>query len=207
MNRFAVFFVLALALAGCGSGSNDNEAAAPATTPTSTSPTTTSTSPPSMQTVPDCMPSPSASTSPQKSPANANRETMYLESVTTGADECTAKVLFGFEEQAPGPGFEVSYQPADTAKIEDASGNPISIDGDAFLVVKLNPAMTAKIDGDQVTKTYTGPRRIAGSDPITEVVKTGDFEGVVTWVIGLDSKRSFTTKASDSQLAIEIERS
>ena len=159
-----------------------------------------------MQTVPDCMPSPSASTSPQKS-SNENRETMYLTNVAAGADECTAKVVFGFEEQAPGPGFEVSYQPADTAKIEDGSGNLIDIDGDAFLVVKLNPAMTAKIDGEQVTKTYTGPRRLPGTDPITEVVKTGDFEGVVTWVIGLDSKRSFTTHASDSALVVEIDHS
>ena len=205
MTRFAAIVVLAFALAGCGSGSNDNGAASPATT--STSPTTTSTSPPSMQTVPDCMPSPSASTSPQKSSANENRETMYLTNVTLGADECTAKVVFELEKQAPGPGFQVSYQPASTAKIEDASGNPIDIDGDAFLVVKLNPAMTAKIDGDQVTKTYTGPRRLPGADPITEVVKTGDFEGVVTWVIGLDSRRSFTTHASDSQLVVEIDRS
>jgi hypothetical protein len=204
MTRLAVIVVLAFALAGCGSDSSDNEAASPTTT--STSPTTTSPSPPSMQTVPDCMPSPSASTSPQKS-SNENRETMYLVNVTAGADKCTAKVVFGFEEQAPGPGFEVSYQSADTAKIEDASGNPIAIDGDAFLVVKLNPAMTAKIDGEQVTKTYNGPRRLPGTDPITEVVKTGDFEGVVTWVIGLDSKRSFTTNASDSALVVEIDRS
>jgi hypothetical protein len=203
MTRLAVIVILAFALAGCGSGSSDNEAASPATT--STSPTTT-TSPPSMQTVPDCMPSPSVSTSPRKS-SNENRETMYLTNVTLGADKCTAKVVFGFEERAPGPGFEVSYQPADTAKIEDASGNPIDIDGDAFLVVKLNPAMTAKIDGEQVTKTYTGPRRLPGTDPITEVVKTGDFEGVVTWVIGLDSKRSFTTNESDSALVVEIDRS
>ena len=205
MTRLAAIVVLAFALTGCGSGASDNEAASPTTT--STSPTTTSTSPPSMQTVPDCMQSPSASTSPQKSSANENRETMYLTNVTLGADRCTAKVVFEFEEQAPGPGFEVSYQPADTAKIEDASGNPIAIDGDAFLVVKLNPAMTAKIDGEQVTKTYTGPRRLPGTDPITEVVKTGDFEGVVTWVIGLDSKRSFTTNASDSALVVEIDRS
>ena len=67
--------------------------------------------------------------------------------------------------------------------------------------------MTAKIDGEQVTKTYTGPRRLPGTDPITEVVKTGDFEGVVTWVIGLDSKRSFTTNASDSALVVEIDHS
>ena len=204
MSRLAAIIVVAFALAGCGSGSNDNEAASPTTT--STSPSTTSTSPPSMQTVPDCMPSPNASTSPQKS-SNESRETMYLTTVTPGSDKCTAKVVFGFEEQAPGPGFEVSYQPADTAKIEDGSGNLIDIDGDAFLVVKLNPAMTAKIDGEQVTKTYTGPRRLPGTDPITEVVKTGDFEGVVTWVIGLDSKRSFTTNASDSALVVEIDRS
>jgi hypothetical protein len=204
MSRLAAIIVVAFALAGCGSGSNDNEAASPTTT--STSPTTTSTSPPSMQTVPDCMPSPNASTSPQKS-SNESRETMYLTNVTPGADKCTTKVVFGFEEQAPGPGFDVSYQPADTAKIEDGSGNLIDIDGDAFLVVKLNPAMTAKIDGEQVNKTYTGPRRLSGTDPITEVVKTGDFEGVVTWVIGLASKRSFTTIASDSALVVEIDRS
>lgn len=204
MSRLAAIIVVAFALAGCGSGSNDNEAASPTTT--STSPSTTSTSPPSMQTVPDCMPSPNASTSPQKS-SNESRETMYLTNVTPGSDKCTAKVVFGFEEQAPGPGFEVSYQPADTAKIEDGSGNLIDIDGDAFLVVKLNPAMTAKIDGEQVNKTYTGPRRLPGTDPITEVVKTGDFEGVVTWVIGLDSKRSFTTNASDSALVVEIDHS
>jgi hypothetical protein len=194
MSRLAAIVVVAFALAGCGSGSSDNGAASPTT------------SPPSMQTVPDCMPSPNASTSPQKS-SNENRETMYLTNVTLGADKCTAKVVFGFEEQAPGPGFDVSYQPASTAKIEDASGNPIDIDGDAFLVVKLNPAMTAKIDGEQVRKTYTGARRIPGTDPITEVVKTGDFEGVVTWVIGLDSRRSFTTNASDSTLVVEIDRS
>jgi hypothetical protein len=198
MTRFAAIVVVVFALAGCGSGSSDNEAAPP--------PTTTSTSPPSMQTVPDCMPSPRASTSPQKS-SSENGETMYLTNVTLSGSDCVGKVVFDFERQAPGPGYDVSYQPADTAKVEDASGNPVAIAGDAFLVVKLTPAMTAKIDGDQVTKTYTGPRRVPGTAPITEVVKTGDFESVVTWVIGLDSKRSFTTKASESQLVVEIDRS
>ena len=65
--------------------------------------------------------------------------------------------------------------------------------------------MTAKIDGDQVTKTYTGPRRLPGRDPITEVVKTGDFEGVVTWVIGLDRERPFLVTGSDGQVFVDIE--
>jgi hypothetical protein len=199
MTRLAAIVLVAFTLAGCGSDSSSDNGAA--------SSTTTSTSPPSMQTVPDCMAPPDASTSTKKSPANENRETMYLTNISLGSDKCSAKVLFGFEQQAPGPGYEVSYQPADTAKVEDGSGNPIEVDGQAFLVVKLTPAMTAKIDGDQVTKTYTGPSRLPGTGPIAEVVKTGDFEGVVTWVIGLDRKHLFTTNASDSQLVVKIDYS
>ena len=51
------------------------------------------------------------------------------------------------------------------------------------------------------------PRRLPGSGSVQEVVKSGDFEGVVTWVIGLDQERPFATKASDSQLVVDIDRS
>jgi hypothetical protein len=133
---------------------------------------------------------------------------MYLTRVgeDTEYNGCSATVWFDFERQAPGPGFEVSYQPASTARIEDGSGNPVDIDGTAFLVVKLTPAMTAKIDGDQVTKTYTGPRRVQSDAPsfVKEIVKTGDFENTVTWVIGLDEKRPFKTNASRSGLTVDI---
>jgi len=133
---------------------------------------------------------------------------MYLTNVTLLAqEECSESVVFDFEKQAPGPGYEVSYQPAEAAKIEDGSGNPVAIRGGAFLVVKLTPAMTAKLDGDQVTKTYTGPKRLTllTGNAIQDGVKTGDFESVVTWVIGLDKKRPFTTNASDSRLVVEID--
>ena len=40
-----------------------------------------------------------------------------------------------------------------------------------------------------------------------DVVKTGDFEAMVTWVIGLDKKLPFTTSASLSQLVVEIDHS
>jgi hypothetical protein len=115
--------------------------------------------------------------------------------------------VFDLEPRIEAPGFRASYEPAGTAKVEDASGNPVEIAGDAFLVVKMMPAMTAKIDGDQVTKTYTGPNRLSGTDPITEVVKTGDFEGVVTWVIGLDRERPFLVTTSDGKLFVDVESS
>jgi hypothetical protein len=199
MKRLLAIPVLALALAGCGSESGNNGAASP----------TNPSSPPAMQTIPECMAMPNAGLDPRMSPAIENRETMYLTDVSVDSEDCTAKVVFAFEEQEPGPGFEVSYQPADTAKVEDGSGNAVEIDGNAFLVVKLTPAMTAKIDGDQVTKTYTGPKRLP-QDPgsaVRDVVKTGDFESVVTWVIGLDEKMPFTTSATDSQLVVKIDRS
>ena len=161
-----------------------------------------------MQTTADCPALADASLDPRRSPAIENRETMYLSNVTLSSqEECSESVVFDFEKQAPAPGFEVSYHPAETAKVEDGSGDPVDIRGNAFLVVKLTPAMTAKIDGDQVMKTYTGPNRLTllTGNAIQDGVKTGDFESVVTWVIGLDEKRPFTTNASDSQLVVEID--
>jgi hypothetical protein len=186
-----------LALVGCG-GMSDDESA-------SSTPTTTEVT----QTMSDCQPLPDAALTARMSTAAENRETMYLTDVSLDTADCSEKVTFAFEKQAPGPGFDVSYQPANVAKFEDGSGNPIAVAGAAYLVVKLTPAMTAKIEGDHVAKTYTGPRRLTiGDDSIVrDVVKTGDFEGVVTWVIGLDKQRRFTTDASDSQLVVEIDRS
>ena len=44
------------------------------------------------------------------------------------------------------------------------------------------------------------PDRSASRPPranhVTEIVETGDFEGVLTWVIGLDAKRPFTVEAT-----------
>jgi hypothetical protein len=193
MNRFAAFAVLAVALAGCGGKSSDEHAASrlPSSPPTAT--VTTSW----------CMTF-GNSTSPQKS---SSAETLYLRHVALRSDDCTSTVSFELEPKAKVLGYEVSYQSADSAKVEDGSGNPVDIAGEAFLVVKLMPAMTAKTDGDQVTKTYTGKNRLLGTDPVTEVVKTGDFESVVTWVIGLDRELPFSAEPRDDTLDVVIDSS
>ena len=200
MKRLAALIVLLLALAGCGSSKSSHEQ------PASTDPT----SPPSMATTStsvDCRLD-GATTDPQVNASDQTPdETVYLTNVSFASVKCASSVVFDFKPRILGPGYRVSYEPAETAKVEDASGNPVEIAGDAFLVVKMRPAMTAKIDGDQVTKTYTGPKRLPGKAPITEVVKTGDFEGVVTWVIGLDRERPFLAQASDGQFFVDIESS
>jgi hypothetical protein len=193
MSRFAAIVILAFALAGCG-GSSNSSSEPPV--PTST------TDPPKATATVECTTISGASTSRQTSSSN---ETMYLTNVELQRDDCVRRVSFELEPNTQMPGYEVSYEPADTAKIEDGSGKAVEIAGNAFLVVKLKPAMTAKVDGDQVTATYTGPRRLPGTAPVTEVVKTGDFEGVVTWVIGLDSKRPFLADAADGRIAVAID--
>lgn len=193
MVRAAVAIATVLLLAGCGGGNGSREQAEPAATGTVTAP--------------DCPPLPGAALTPRLSPAGEQRETMFLTDVSVEALDCADRVSFEFKESAPGPGFEVSYKPERVAKFEDGSGNPVAVAGAAFLVVRLTPAMTAEISGEDVTPTYTGPREIAPSTDahfLRDVVKTGDFEGVVTWAIGVDKKRPFRTTASESQLIIEI---
>jgi hypothetical protein len=197
VKRLAVFALLAFALAGCG-GSGSSESSGEPPVPTNT------TDPPKATATVECTMILNASTSPQ---SNSSTETSYLTNVVLQHDDCMRRVAFELDPSTQTPGYEVSYEPADTAKIEDGSGNPVEIAGDAFLVVKLKPAMTAKVDGDQVTKTYTGPRRLAGTAPVTEVVKTGDFEGVVTWVIGLDTKRPFIADVADGRMGVFIDSS
>ena len=143
---------------------------------------------------------------PRVSPAIEARETMYLTDVNLFGLDCLDRVQFAFREAAPGPGYDISYQPGETAKKQDGSGNPVEIDGSAFLVVRLTPAMGAEIVGEQVKPTYTGPGRITpdGMSFVRDVVKTGDFEAQVTWVIGLDEERPFTATASPSELVVEL---
>lgn len=182
MVRAVGLIALALLLVGCGSSEKSSGGSA------------------------DCAPLAGGATTPRVSPAIEVRETMYLTGVGIEALDCSDRVVFSFREAPPGPGYNVSYEPAATAKKEDGSGNPIEIDGSTFLVVRISPAMTAEIVGEQVQPTYTGPRRITpeGTRSVREVVKTGDFEAMVTWVIGLDEERPFTVTASPSELVVEL---
>ena len=78
-----------------------------------------------------------------------------------------------------------------------ASGMPVSVPGNAFLVVRFRNASSAGVASPVVT---IEPARIAG------IVRTQDFEGVVTWVIGLDSARAFgVSTGTTGQIAIEID--
>lgn len=189
MARFALAVVFVLLLAGCGGDSNSSEGEG--------SPTTTA----------ECEPLSGGTLEPKQSPAIQDRETMFLTDVEVEIEDCVERVSFKFKESEPGPGYDASYQPADVATKQDGSGKPIAIAGENFLVVRMFPAMTAEIEGEDVMQTYTGPSSIpapAEAQMIREVAKTGDFEAQVTWVIGLDNEHPFTVTASNDELVVEI---
>jgi hypothetical protein len=189
MKRYALAVVFVLLVAGCG---GDDGSSGSSDTGTTTA---------------QCEPQSDASVTKKLSPAMPDRPTMYLTDVEIETEDCVERVVFKFEEDEPGPGYEVSYQPAEVAKIEDGSGDPLAIAGADFLVVRMFPAMTAKIEGEDVEPTYEGPRNIpAPTDAkmLREVAQTGDFEAQVTWAIGLDNKHPFTVTATDDELVVEI---
>lgn len=186
MRRSALAVVLlVLLLAGCGGDSNSSEGAQ---TPTTA-----------------CEPLSGATLGKKLSPPQ--RETMFLTDVEVDIEDCVEHITFKFKESESGPGYDVSYQAPEVAKIQDGSGDPVAIAGADFLVVRMFPAMTAEIDGEDVNQTYTGPRNIPApveARMIREVAQTGDFEAQVTWAIGLDNPHPFTVTASNDELVVEI---
>jgi hypothetical protein len=180
-----VFFVLLVA--GCGGESNSSEGSQTSTA--------------------ECEPLSGATLEKKVSTAIQDRETMFLTDVEVEIDDCVERVTFTFKESEPGPGYDVSYQPPDVATKQDGSGKPIAIAGENFLVVRMFPAMTAEIDGEDVKPTYEGPRNIpvpGGVSMIQQLAQTGDFEAQVTWAIGIDDEHPFTATASSDELVVEI---
>jgi hypothetical protein len=177
--------LLVLLLAGCGGDSNSSEG--------SQTPTTA------------CEPLSGATLNKKRSPPQ--RETVFLDDVEVEIEDCVERVTFKLKESEAGPGYDVSYQPPEVAKIQDGSGDPVAIAGADFLVVRMFPAMTAEIDGEDVNQTYTGPRNIPApveARMIRGVAQTGDFEAQVTWAIGLNDEHPFTATASFDELVVEI---
>jgi hypothetical protein len=182
-----LFAALALVVAGCG-GSDSGSDEGPA------------------QTASGCQPLVGGTTDPTS--FKGPEETLFLTDVRVEGRDCTDRVTFGFRDDATAPpGYDIKYAATSQGVFEDTAGNPIEVAGQAFLIVALTPVMTADVSGGSTDKTYTGPNRIKGegTSSVQEVVKTDDFESVVTWVIGLDREQPYAAKATKTQLVIDIQ--
>ncbi len=129
---------------------------------------------------------------PVTSPAPSG--SVLLTKVERKGDSCVDHVVFEFTSKGSDPpAYSITY--GKPPFVQDGSGKPVTVSGSAFIVVKVSPGYG--YDFETGTPTYTGPKRITpAANHVKEIVETGDFEGVLTWVIGLDSKRPFTVQAT-----------
>jgi hypothetical protein len=113
------------------------------------------------------------------------------------------RVVFEFEDAVPG--YAVSY--INRPVTEDGSGNAVDVKGDSVLQVRMEPSSGVDLASDALRQTYKGPNRFTPTaSVVTELVRTGDFEAVLTWVIGVKGKPGFrvNTLTGPPRLVIEI---
>jgi len=74
----------------------------------------------------------------------------------------------------------------------------------------MEPASGFDLNSGQGELVYKGPKRLdasgAGATVVQEVMRTGDFESVLSWAVGLSSKVPFrvTTATSPSRLVVDF---
>ena len=184
----AVLAILAV-VAGCGGSSEPPTEPPAAGTTTATAPATTSTG---------IDPLAGAGTSAVAAPATAT-DTALLERIAVGRHEGYDRVVFQFRGDGL-PGYRVEY--VDPPFAEDGSGNPVSVEGKAFVAVRMEPASGFDLNTGEGQLVYKGPKRIdgaaAGASVVQQLVRTGDFEAVLGWVIGLEEKVDFRVTTADS---------
>lgn len=94
------------------------------------------------------------------------------------------RVVFDFTDNRPG--YVIEY--VDPPILADGSGNEVEIDGAAFIQVRFS---TAQAHDDAGNATVAELEIMPGLASVLEIQQTGDFEGYVTWVIGLPEELDF----------------
>ena len=152
----------------------------PSTVPSSTA--TTSVAPPA------CPRLDGADLATKRQPADAVSGTV-LGDVQAGATDCTDVVTFFVDSM---PAFTAGYEPGPF--MLDPSGRPASVDGNAFLVVRF----------EHTSGPDLASRDFHPAAGVREVRELQDFEGVTTWVIGVDEERPFRIVPGAGSFAIEF---
>jgi hypothetical protein len=184
--------------AGCGDSAE--EQAGPSNPTTSATTTTTPN-----ETATATNPMEGAATTPVSAEPEAT-ETALVRRVAVGRHEGFDRVVFEFTNGLPGYRVEYVQPPLK----EDGSGNVVPLDGDAFVEVRMEPASGFDLSKNEGELVYKGPRRIQGSSAGTSVVRelarTGDFEAVLSWAIGLSDRVPFrvTTAESPARLIVDF---
>lgn len=142
-----------------------------------------------------------ATTGATRGPATAQRARSFvLRAVRTGTQPGADRIVFEFDGKGV-PAWQVEY--VDRPVHDCGSGDAVPVAGDAWLQVRFTGAQ-AHTDAGAATG---GPRRRPLAQTIArELVRTCDFEGEVTWVIGVARPNAYTPRvfSAPSRLVIDI---
>ena len=107
----------------------------------------------------------------------------YLTAIRTGQQPSADRVVFEFSGKLP-----TSYTVTPVSGITgDASGKPVTIAGQSFLRVTFRGA--SAVCPATGHPTYAGPSSVKpGYAQLLDVEAAGDFEGYLTWGVGLSAK-------------------
>ncbi len=130
--------------------------------------------------------------------ATAPARTVQLWRIRTGDDGAFDRVVF--DERLGRSAYTVLYVAHPTA---DPSGLPLAVRGRAFLEVVLRSTTTAAAPGRPTALRTTLTTRL---DEVVQVRKAGEFEAVVTYVIGLHERHPFrvVTLRQPYRLAVDV---
>ncbi len=199
-----------LAVAGCGGSGDDvdGDVTTTSTTSTSVSAPTTATSTGgnganSSTTTSTAGSAFQGSTTPTSAPAPPGTEVALLSDVRVAGQQGFDRVVFELTDSQV-PGYDISY--LDGPAIQDGSGEEVEVAGGSALEVRLAPASGVDLRSGTFEATYTGPARVRGdTEVVTEVVRTGDFEANLTWVIGLDERVPYRVEVLSNPARVVID--
>lgn len=124
----------------------------------------------------------------------------FLRKVTTQKVDGAVRVTFAFT--APISGYHVRY--VDLPVTQDPSDLPVALQGDNALQITMS-ATGVDLSSDPFREVYSGLRRIEGVGSVIEVVQTGDFEALMTWVVGVKGKPEFRVSTSTNPATLMVD--
>ncbi len=210
MRRTAVALTaMVMTLTGCGGSTQKAQPAVTSTT--SLLPTTTTTAGSSPTTAAGATTSTAASsglpvpvgTQPYKVERSVKvPPAAKLTAVRAGTQDGFDRVVFDFAGALPGT-ETVSYV---AGLSEDGSGAPVTVRGTAYLKVVFSVAEAHNVDG---TPSFPQGRRVdPGLAAVKEVALLGDYEGYVSFGLGLVGKVGFRVfeLSNPSRVVIDVAR-
>lgn len=139
-----------------------------------------------------------------KKPVERKKEgiaTVTLREVRAADQSKFDRVVFEFKEAQAVPGYHVEYI---SMPIKDTADRVVKLYGKAFLRVDLNPAVAHSIETGAPSLGVREKR--VNLKTVIEFKQVEDFEGVVTYALGLSRKKPFqvTEMLNPARLVIDI---